>query len=51
MSRAEVERIWLPFVPRLLVGTATLPPGWRRAGLFLQVTTALLVQHLLRPDW
>ena len=33
MSRAEVERIWLPFVPWLLVGCALLPDRWRRWGL------------------
>lgn len=51
MSRAEVERIWLPFVPWLLVSTALLPETWRRRGLVLQIVAALLVQHLLRPDW
>ncbi len=50
-SRGEVERIWLPFVPWLLVGTALLPPRWRRVGLVLQVVLALLAQHLLHPDW
>jgi len=51
MSRAEVERIWLPFVPWLLLSCALLPERWRRRGLALQVVTALLIQHLLRPDW
>jgi hypothetical protein len=51
MSRAEVERIWLPFVPWLLLGCAMLPPRWRRRGLALQVVSALLLQHLLRPAW
>ena len=32
MSRAEVERIWLPFVPWLLVATATLPPRLAAGG-------------------
>src|SRR5690606_11816268 len=32
MSKAEVERIWLPFVPWLLVACALLPERWRRAG-------------------
>ena len=50
-SRGEVERIWLPFVPWLLVATALLPRPWRRVGLVLQVTVALLAQHLLHPDW
>jgi hypothetical protein len=51
MSRAEVERIWLPFVPWLLVGCALLPESWRRRGLVLQLAVALLVQHLLSTGW
>jgi hypothetical protein len=51
MSRAEVERIWLPFVPWLMVGTALLPDRWRRPGLALQVVLALAVQHLLFTGW
>jgi hypothetical protein len=51
MSRAEVERIWLPFVPWLLLGCALLPERWRRRGLVLQVAVALLVQHLLSTGW
>ena len=51
MSKAEVERIWLPFVPWLLVGTALLSPAWRRWGLALQVVAALLVQHLFFTTW
>ncbi len=51
MSRAEVERIWLPFVPWLLVSCALLPPRWRRAGVAVQVVVALVVQHLLDTGW
>ena len=51
MSRAEVERIWLPFVPWLLVSCALLPDRWRRPGLVLQVAVALAVQHLLSTGW
>jgi len=51
MSQAEVERIWLPFVPWLLVACGLLPRRWRRAGLALQVVTALVVQHLLFTGW
>ncbi len=51
MSRAEVERIWLPFVPWLLLGCALLPERWRRYGLGAQVAAALVVQHLLRSAW
>ncbi|WP_205473526.1 hypothetical protein [Nocardioides sp. SYSU D00038] len=51
MSKAEVERIWLPFVPWLLVTTALLPERWRRWGLGLQLLAALVVQHLLYTSW
>jgi hypothetical protein len=46
-----VERIWLPFVPWLLLGTALLPERWRRWGLTVQVAAALLIQHLLATTW
>ena len=51
MSKAEVERIWLPFVPWLLLSTALLPESWRRWGLALQLATALLVETLLYTTW
>ena len=52
MSRAEVERIWLPFVPWLLVGCALLPERWRRPGRRPPGRRcALLVQHLLFTGW
>ncbi|MEV0005482.1 hypothetical protein AB0H28_24780 [Micromonospora sp. NPDC050980] len=47
MSKAEVERIWLPFVVWLLVAAAHLPPPTRRRWLAAQALTALLVNHLL----
>ncbi len=51
MSKAEVERIWLPFVPWLTLSCALLPARWRRAGLALQLFAALVVQHLLYTSW
>ncbi|GAA1507193.1 hypothetical protein BJ978_000812 [Agromyces terreus] len=51
MSKAEVERIWLPFVPWLLVGTALLTPRWRRWGFAGQLAFALAVQHLFFTGW
>jgi len=51
MSKAEAERIWLPFVPLLLTGTALLPERWRRGALVGQVALALIVQTLLHPRW
>jgi hypothetical protein len=51
MSKAEVERIWLPFVPWLTISFALLPEGWRRWGLAAQVAAALVVQHLFYTAW
>ncbi|MGL4746036.1 MAG: hypothetical protein ACRCXL_16825 [Dermatophilaceae bacterium] len=51
MSKAEVERIWLPFVPWLLLSVVWLPPAWRRWGLVGQACAAVLVQHVVRTAW
>lgn len=51
MSKAEVERIWLPFVPWLLVACAALPNRWLRWGLALQLVAALVVQHVFYTSW
>ncbi|RYU14332.1 hypothetical protein [Nocardioides iriomotensis] len=51
MSKAEVERIWLPFVPWLLLSCALLPDRWQRPALAAQAGFALLVQHLLFTGW
>jgi hypothetical protein len=51
MSKAEVERIWLPFVPWLLVSTALLPERWRRWGVAVQVASAIVVQQLVYTTW
>ncbi|MGI5127922.1 hypothetical protein ACQEVB_14015 [Pseudonocardia sp. CA-107938] len=49
MSKAEVERIWLPFVVWLVVPCALLPRArWWLAG---QVVLALAVNHLLLTVW
>ncbi|MEV4198385.1 hypothetical protein [Micromonospora globbae] len=47
LSKAEVERIWLPFAVWLLVAAALLPAGARRWWLAGQAATALAVNHLL----
>jgi hypothetical protein len=47
MSRGEVERIWLPFVPWL----ALAAPGHRRSWLAAQVAVALVVQTALSSPW
>jgi len=49
MSKAEVERIWLPFVPWLLVSCSLLPERWRRAGVAIQVLVALAVPRRAQP--
>ncbi len=51
MSRAETERIWLPFMPWLTLSLALLPDRWLRPALALQLVTALLVEHLLYLSW
>jgi hypothetical protein len=51
MSKAETERIWLPFALWLLPGTALLPAGDRRGWLTAQALVALLVNHLLLTGW
>jgi hypothetical protein len=50
-SKGEVERIWLPFVPWLLISTGLLPRRWLRPGLVAQILLALVVQHLLFTGW
>jgi methylthioxylose transferase len=47
LSKAEVERIWLPFTVWLVV----LVPDRRRTWLAAQAVTALAVNHLLLTNW
>ncbi|WP_159001459.1 hypothetical protein [Streptomyces sp. SBT349] len=51
MSKAETERIWLPFAVWLLPATALLPPGRARWWLTAQAATALTVNHLWLTRW
>ncbi|MGB7819596.1 MAG: hypothetical protein WBL35_12810, partial [Ornithinibacter sp.] len=51
MSKAEVERIWLPFVPWLLLSLLWLPPRWQRWALLAQSVTAVALQHVIRTIW
>ena len=51
MSRAEVERIWLPFIPWVTVSLALLPERWRRVGIAVPIVSALLLEHLLYHSW
>jgi methylthioxylose transferase len=47
LSKAETERIWLPFAIWLLAGTAGLDRRW----LIAQAVTALAVNHLILTEW
>ncbi len=52
LSKAEVERIWLPFGVWLVSGAALLPVVSRRWWLAAQaVTAALAVGHLVLTSW
>jgi hypothetical protein len=56
MSKAEVERIWLPFTPWLLLATACIA-GMRHASVKLrallcgQAAVALVIQAAVRSPW
>jgi hypothetical protein len=49
LSKAEVERIWLPFTVWLICANGLLPS--RRWWLAAQAVTALAVNHLLLTNW
>jgi len=51
MSKAEVERIWLPFSVWVLAAGALLPSRWRRPLLVSQIGTAVAVQAFLLTRW
>ncbi|WP_410610235.1 hypothetical protein [Amycolatopsis sp. lyj-109] len=51
LSKAETERIWLPFGVWLLPMTALLPRPGRRWWLAAQAATALAINHLLLTGW
>jgi hypothetical protein len=51
LSKAEVERIWLPYEIWLLAATAGLPASQRRGWLAAQALLALAVNHLLLTNW
>ncbi|WP_432049957.1 hypothetical protein [Verrucosispora sp. NA02020] len=50
-SKAEVERIWLPFTGWLMAGAALIPGPGRRTWLIAQAVVALAVNHLLLTAW
>ncbi|WP_371811218.1 hypothetical protein [Aeromicrobium sp. CFBP 8757] len=51
MSKAEVERIWLPFTIWIVALPSLLPERWHRPLLLSQVVLALLAQQLILTRW
>lgn len=51
LSKAEVERIWLPFAVWMVAACALLPRGGVRFWLASQAVLALTVNHLLLTTW
>jgi hypothetical protein len=51
LSKAEVERIWLPFAVWLVAAAGLLPARQARWWLAAQVAVALAVNHLLLTTW
>jgi methylthioxylose transferase len=51
LSKAEVERIWLPFTLWIVPMAAFIQDRWRRPLLLSQVVLAILLQTLLLTRW
>ncbi len=51
LSKAETERIWLPFTVWLLPAASLLPRPQHRHWLVLQAAAALLINHLILTRW
>ncbi|MET0317652.1 hypothetical protein CH289_06360 [Rhodococcus sp. RS1C4] len=51
LSKAETERIWLPFAMWMLLAPAVLPQRSHKFWLALQVVAALAINHLLFTNW
>jgi hypothetical protein len=51
LSKAETERIWLPFMVWLTAAAALLPPRSHRLWLALNVVGALLLNSLILTNW
>jgi methylthioxylose transferase len=51
LSKAEVERIWLPYTVWLTAAGALLPPRSHRFWLALNVVGALALNHLILTNW
>ncbi|MCU1645664.1 MAG: hypothetical protein JWN03_5939 [Nocardia sp.] len=51
LSKAETERIWLPFDVWVLAGAALLPARGVRAWLAVQAVGALVLVHFILTNW
>ena len=51
LSKAETERIWLPFMVWLTAAPALLPPSSHRWWLFLNVIGAFALNSLILTNW
>jgi hypothetical protein len=51
LSKAETERIWLPFTIWLTAAGALLPPRSARWWLAVNVVGALVLNHLILTNW
>lgn len=51
LSKAETERIWLPFTMWLVAAGALLPERAQRWWLALNVAGALAISHLILTNW
>lgn len=51
LSKAETERIWLPFAIWILAAPALLPRASHRFWLVLQAVAALAINHLILTNW
>ncbi len=51
LSKAETERIWLPFTVWLTAAAALLPPRSHRWWLALNIAGALVLNHFILTNW
>lgn len=51
MSKAEVERIWLPFTLWALILPSLLPVRWHRPLLLSQIASAIVIEFLWKTQW
>jgi hypothetical protein len=51
MSKAETERIWLPFAPWVVAAAATIPVRWHRPFLASGVAVGLVLETWLDGPW